>query len=292
MAAKNERPSIPGPADTLLNPTAPALPSCSCRPCKPGGLRVGQTEKVVRFSIMSTTYTVRLRERVEVAEGTMAFHFEKPAEFQFKPGQNADFTLIDPPETDEEGNKRTFSLAGTPAENELMVATRMRDTAFKRVLKTMPVGTELKMAGPYGSFTLHQNAARPAVFLAGGIGITPFRSIILETQRNRSDRRLFLFYANRRPEDAAFLEELQALTQRNERFTLVATMTAMDTSKRPWSGRKGRVNREMLVAFVEDLAAPIYYIAGPPGMVGATREMLVAAGISEDSIRAEDFPGY
>jgi len=222
----------------------------------------------------------------------MAFSFEKPAGFQFKAGQFANFTLINPPESDGEGNTRTFSIASAPAEAGLLVATRMRDTAFKRVWKTMPQGTELKLAGPFGSLTLHQDAARPAVFLAGGIGITPFRSILVQAQRDNRGRRLFLFYSNRRPEDAAFLEELQALSQQNPNFTFVGTMTGMDKSRRTWFGETGFVNQEMLGRFVGDLAAPIYYIAGPPGLVAAMQQLLADAKVSEDSIRAEEFAGY
>src|SRR5262249_1543439 len=87
----------------------------------------------------------RLLSRVEVAEGTMAFHFEKPAKFDFKPGQSVDLTLLNPPETDSEGNVRTFSIASAPFEDQLMFATRMRDTAFKRSLKKVPLGTAVKM---------------------------------------------------------------------------------------------------------------------------------------------------
>ncbi len=177
-------------------------------------------------------YTIKLRDRKEVAEGTMAFHFEKPARFQFKAGQFVNLTLVNPPETDGEGDSRPSSIASAPVGSELMLATRMRDTAFKRVWKTMPLGTEVQVAGPYGSLTLHQNASRQAVFLAGGIGITPFRSIIVQAQRDNSGRRLSLFYANGRPEDASFLEELQALARQNAEFMFVGTMTAMDRSRR------------------------------------------------------------
>ena len=106
--------------------------------------------------------TVKLLRREKVAEGTMSFYFDKPAGFQFKPGQFVDCTLIDPPEIDAEGNIRSLSLASAPTEKDLMVATRMRDTAFKRVLKTMPVGSQLQIDGPLGSFTLHSAASRPA----------------------------------------------------------------------------------------------------------------------------------
>jgi len=85
-------------------------------------------------------YGPRLLSRVEVAEGTVAFHFEKPTQFDFKPGPSADLTLANPPETDAEGNTRTFSIASPPFENQMTFATRMRDTAFKRSLKKIPLG--------------------------------------------------------------------------------------------------------------------------------------------------------
>jgi ferredoxin-NADP reductase len=98
---------------------------------------------------------VKLLGRELVAKGTMTFHFEKPDGFWYKAGQFADFTLIDSPETDAEGNIRGFSLASAPYEKDLTIATRLRDIAFKRVLRELPDGTSLKLDAPYGSFTLH-----------------------------------------------------------------------------------------------------------------------------------------
>jgi hypothetical protein len=99
-------------------------------------------------------YKTKLKSRREIAAGTMAFHFEKPEGFAYKAGQFADYTLINPSETDAEGNTRGFSLASAPYEDDLMLATRMRDTAFKRVLKNMELDTEFTLDAPYGSFTL------------------------------------------------------------------------------------------------------------------------------------------
>src|ERR1043165_8773805 len=96
------------------------------------------------------TFTSMLRSRQEVADGTTAFRFDKPSGWVFKAGQFLDMTLLNPAETDAEGNTRSFSIASGPNEDWLMVATRMRDTAFKRVLKTMPLGTAVKLEGPYG----------------------------------------------------------------------------------------------------------------------------------------------
>jgi len=237
-------------------------------------------------------HIVKLKDHKEVAEGTMGFFFDKPAGFEFAGGQSIDLTLLKPPETDAEGNTRTFSLASAPFEPDLMVATRLRDTAFKRVLRRIQPGTEVQVEGPFGSMTLHKKVARPAVILAGGIGITPFRSMLCQATQAHSGHRLFLFYSNRRPEDAAFLTELQELAKQHLNFTLAATMTNLERSKVSWNGERGFINKEMLVKYVGDLAGPIYYAAGPPALVAAMRHMLSEAGVDEDDIRSEDFSGY
>jgi len=237
-------------------------------------------------------HKVRLTRSEEVAEGTVAFYFEKPEGFQFKAGQFSRFTLIDPPETDAEGDGRTFSIASAPHEAELMIATRMRDTAFKRVLKTLPPGSEVEVKGPYGRMILHDDPARPAVFLTGGIGITPFRAIALDAAHLGLGHRLHLFYSNRRPEDAAFLDELGELEKANPNYRFVATMTSAAGSKQPWTGETGHISAEMLTRFMDDLTSPVYYVAGPQGLVTAIGKTLAEAGVSEAAIRAEEFAGY
>ena len=237
-------------------------------------------------------YNIKLKRREEVAEGTMSFFFEKPAGFQFKAGQFMRLGLIDPPETDAEGDQRTFSIASAPHEEDLMIATRMRDTAFKRVIKSMPLGSELQMRGPYGRMTLHEDSTRPAVFLTGGIGITPFRSIALDAARTGLPHRLYLFYSNRRPEDAAFLEELAHLEATNPNYRFITTMTSAAETKPPWTGETGYINADMLARFIDDLKAPVYYVAGPQGLVNAMRRTLADAGVSEQDIQAEEFAGY
>ena len=222
----------------------------------------------------------------------MAFYFDKPAGFAFKAGQFVELTLVNPPETDAEGNTRAFSIASAPSESHLMVATRMRDTAFKRVLGTLPLGAEVRIEGPFGNLTLHNNTARAAVLLAGGIGITPFRSIVFRAAKERLPHRLVLFYSNRRPEDAAFLGELQALRSENANYTLVDTMTGMERGSHSRIGESSRISKEMLMQHLGDLNGPIYYLAGPPVMVGAMQQLLNSAGVNDDDIRSEEFAGY
>ncbi len=237
--------------------------------------------------------TVTLLGREEVAEGTMAFHFTKPEGFVYKAGQFADFTLINPPENDAEGSTRGFSLASAPYEQDLQIATRMRDTAFKRVLRSLPDGTPLKRDAPYGSFTLHHNPALPAVFLTGGIGITVVRSILLEATHQRLPHRIWLFYANRRPEEAAFLPTLRTIAATNPRVTFVPTMTGMEHSHQAWTGETGHITKEMLQRYLDDLTAPCYYYStGPASLVTAMRTLLNEAGVDDDMIRTEEFTGY
>jgi ferredoxin-NADP reductase len=239
-----------------------------------------------------TTYQSRLSGREEVAEGTMAFHLEKPAGFQFKAGQYVDISLINPPETDSEGNVRSFSIASAPYEDRLLVVTRMRKSAFKRVLAILPLGTEVQIEGPMGSFTLHKNRVKAAVFLAGGIGITPFLSMLREAAEERLPQRLYLFYSNRHPKDAAFLKELEILCKVNANFVFVPSMSEEGKSSLDWPNERGFIDGEMLLRHMDGLKGPIYYVAGPPAMVAAMREMLTHAGVEEDDIRTEEFGGY
>jgi len=234
----------------------------------------------------------KLVSRHEVAERTTAFLFEKPSNWTFKAGQFLEMTLLNPPETDAEGNARTFSIASSPRRETLMVATRMRDTAFKRVLNTMPLGSAVKIEGPFGDLTLHNNVKRTAVFLAGGIGITPFRSIVFRAAQEKLPHRIFLFYSNRRPEDAPFLDELQGMEEENPNYRLVASMTEMAKSHRSWHGEMGRIDKEMLGRYLRDAVSPIYYIAGPPEMVKGLHTMIHEAGVDDDDVRAEEFSGY
>jgi ferredoxin-NADP reductase len=155
----------------------------------------------------------------------------------------------------------------------------------------MPLATEVTIAGPYGVLTL-DGPDRPAAFLTGGIGITPFRSILYQATNDRLSRRLFLFYSNRRPEDAAFLEQLEGLEKANPNYTFIGSMTQMEKSTRPWHGETRYIDKKMLENFLGDLKPPLYYLAGPAAMVSAMRKMLADAGAGDEQVRFEAFSGY
>jgi ferredoxin-NADP reductase len=234
----------------------------------------------------------KLLSRREVAERTMAFEFEKPPGFEFAAGQALEVKLVDPPETDAEGDGRAFSIASAPSAERLEIATRLRDTAFKRVLSAMPIGGAVELDGPFGSLTLHKAAEKPAVIVAGGIGITPFMSILRQAEAERSSRAFVLATANRRPEDAPYSDELARFAKALPGFRFLPLMSQAEKSARVWNGARGRLTPDWLARSIPELKSAVCYTAGPPAMVAAARAALVAAGADEDSIRTEDFAGY
>jgi ferredoxin-NADP reductase len=248
-----------------------------------------------RSTMEKSSFEIALKEKKLIAEGTYEFTFEKPQNFQFNAGQHVRMTLINPLETDSKGNSRFMTLANTPQESELTIAMRMSGSAFKNALGKLPVGDKVLIQilqhSPHGSFVIHEDSSKPAVFLTGGIGIVPAYSMIKDAIERKLPHMIFLFYSNRRIEDAAYLEQLQRLAKQHPNFKLIATMTETGKSSKEWEGEKGYINQTMLKRYIHDLHTPVYYIAGLTNMVGAMKRLLKDIGIKENNIRSEDFSG-
>ncbi|MCB9810591.1 MAG: FAD-dependent oxidoreductase [Candidatus Nomurabacteria bacterium] len=237
---------------------------------------------------MAAKYQVKFKGAEEVAAGTRLFRFEKPENFQYQAGQTID--LILPKLTG--SNAHTFSLVTEPVESDLAIATRMRGSDYKNTLNDLLPDDLVEIEGPYGSFALHQNEQKSAVFLVGGIGITPFMSMIKEAKSNQKPHKLYLFYSNNEPKDAPFLSELSDLSNSKAlNLNFIPTMTKLDESD-DWSGERGYIDWPMVKRHVPDTDKAIYYMAGPQGMVQAMRSMLLEAKVDPDSIRFEEFSGY
>lgn len=239
-----------------------------------------------------STQTTLLKGREQIAEDTMAFHFEKPTGFGFKPGQAIDLILANPPSADAANARHAFSLVSAPSEDIISIATRMRGSEFKNALASLPIGSIASLDGPFGSLTLHSNRARPAVFIAGGIGITPFMSILRQAVHDQLPQRFILVYSNRRPEVAAFLAELRKLERQKRNFRLLPTMTRTNGTGRSWAGRTGHIDRELINRVKNEASTAVYYVAGSPAMVAGTRQLLANAAIDDDDVRSEEFYGY
>lgn len=240
----------------------------------------------------ASTYSTRLVSREAVANGTVAVHLAKPPGFAFTAGQAVYVTLRDGTASDVKGHVRTFSIASAPSDPDIVIATRVTDSSFKHALANLPLNSPVEIEGPYGNLTLHDNTTRPVVFLAGGIGITPFRSMIREASARGLARDAFLFYSNRTPGDAAFVQELRDVQERYTRFHVVATMTGAEGDCLGWSGERGVITREMLAKHVGDVTTPVYYVAGPPALVRAMTTLLDELRVDRAQVHAEGFAGY
>lgn len=230
----------------------------------------------------------RLLHREEVADKTVTFHFEKPAGMTYRAGQYLHWFLTDPTQDDEEGRKRAFTISSAPYEPSIMATTRLRGSTYKNDLMEMPLGTEIELDEPQGDLVLPEDTSRPVVFLVGGIGVTPVRSMVLQSTHEQSGHRLYAFYSDHRPKDAPFMDDFREAESSNENFTFVPTMTQAEE----WTGETGHIDKDMIGRHVPDMEAAIYYLSGPADMIEAMQQVLHDAGIGDDSIRTEEFPGY
>ena len=212
------------------------------------------------------------------------------AEVDFKAGQYFWVTLLDPPYDDEKGPRRHISVVTSPNQRGVLgLCTRLRDTAFKRSLAELPVGAAVDVEQPKGDFRLPEETDRHYVFIAGGIGITVFRCMLLYIAEEKLSHRVTLVYSNRDRESAAFLDELRELEQRIPGLDLVVTMTD-DPS---WDGESRRIDTVLLRDHLDGgLETFTYLIAGPPPMVEGVAGTLQEAGVPEEQLRPARFSGY
>jgi len=199
-------------------------------------------------------------------------------------------TLLDPSETDGKGDTRTFSLTSIPEDDHLEIAMRLRDTAFKRALRRAAPGAPLRLRGPAGRFTLEAAEGRPALLLAGGIGVTPFVSMLRSLEAHPHPAPVTLLASARRHEDVPFLRELLAIADRVPSVRVVPVLTG-DAPER-WTGERGRIDAAMLARHRRGMAAPVHFLAGPSAMVEGLEAMLEAAGVKPADIRTDTFFGY
>jgi ferredoxin-NADP reductase len=154
----------------------------------------------------------------------------------------------------------------------------------------MAPGTTVTLGQPLGALTLPENTATPLAFLAGGVGITPFRSMCRYATDAATSHQITLFYSNRTPEETPFLDELTAMPERNNRLRVVATMTRAGEGSK-WSGLTGRLGAEMIKGHFSAWESAQYYIAGPPVMADAMKQTLEEMHIPRERIKIELFAG-
>jgi ferredoxin-NADP reductase len=231
-----------------------------------------------------------IKEKQEVAKGTLYVTFDLLGEeVDFEPGQYFWVELLDPPYSDERGPRRHITVVTSPTQRGILgLATRIRDTAFKRSLVELPVGAPVDVEQPKGSFTLPDPGGPPVVFIAGGIGITPFISMLRFMADTGRSEPVTLLYSNRDTESAAFLDELTELARRLPNLEFVPTMTG----EPDFVGENRRIDEDFLRDRLGDLSRYRFMVAGPPQMADGVVGVLNEAGVPEEQVARDGFSGY
>ncbi len=243
---------------------------------------------------MVQNFKTKLVKKEEVADYTYLFTFQKPADFNFTAGQFISLELPQLSKNAEGGNARFFSIASAPHQQYIEIVMRHGTSPFKKSVEAMKKDDIAQMIGPYGKFLLPQDIISPIIFIAGGMGIAPFRSMLLEDLYSKINRTFLVFYANQRFEDAAFLNHFCALANSNENFIFIPILTKEEENC-PVSdcvNEHGLIDLPMIKRYVPDIKTNIYYICGPAVFTDAMKSVLLAGGVPLQNLRFERFEGY
>jgi glycine betaine catabolism B len=220
--------------------------------------------------------------------------------FDYTAGQFAFFD-IGGVYNDPKGPIRHFTISSSPTENFIMFSTRIRDSPYKNRLLTLEEGAKVKVRGPEGQFVLHQDYSKPAVFLSGGIGVTPFRTMIKYATDKQLPVKIVMFDSNRNLSNILFKTEFDDWAGINKNLKIIYTISEVDRheqtlpSSNDWKGEHGRINKAMILKYVDTnvLNNSIFYICGPPSMLKAMQALLQEdLDIPKDRIKVEEFTGY
>lgn len=230
------------------------------------------------------TFSTRLVDKIPRVDGVKTFRFDRVRQYEFEAGQWFVLTI---PEGDSYLTKH-FSHSSSPTEGYLDFTTRLTGSQYKTALDGLPLGTEVEIEGPFGSFTLREDVQRVA-FLTGGIGITPVRSILRSLADSGTDIEVALLYGNKDQDSIAFRLELESFESRLPRLKAVHVLTDPQPG---WEGHRGYIRDEILQAELGDARDWTYYLSGPPAMVAALKRVLSDHGVERRRITMENFEGY
>lgn len=230
-----------------------------------------------------------IKSKEIIAEGTLKVVFELDEKVTFKPGQYVFVNLPKLLYPDDRGARRQFSINNSPNKsNILTITTRLSDSGFKKTLKELAVGSSVELGPVAGVFILPEDTSQPLVLIAGGIGITPFLSMLSHIKETKRPYKVTLVYSNRNQSSTAFLNEVQEFAKSLPDFKLILTMT----EDNGWTGEKRKIDAGFIKEFFPKVNENLYMVVGPPGMVDAIRRVLSEVGIKEESIKFENFTGY
>jgi len=224
---------------------------------------------------------------------------DKTTPFNYTAGQFAFFD-IGGVYNDPKGPIRHFTISSSPTENFIMLSTRIRDSPYKKRLSTLEEGSRVKVRGPEGQFVLHEDYSKPAVFLSGGIGVTPFRSMIKYATDKQLPLRIVMFDSNRNRDNILFKQEFDDCANINKNLKIIYTISdggqqQSSSTANDWKGEYGRIDKAMILKYLDInmLNNSIFYICGPPSMLKAMQALLQdELEIPKERIKVEEFTGY
>jgi ferredoxin-NADP reductase/nitrite reductase/ring-hydroxylating ferredoxin subunit len=201
---------------------------------------------------------------------------------------------------DPKGPIRHFTISSSPTENFIMFSTRIRESPYKKRLSTLEEGSRVKVRGPEGQFILHEDYSKPAVFLSGGIGVTPFRSMIKYATDKQLPLKIVMFDSNRNRENILFNKEFDEWTKINKNLKIIYTISEDEqqpssSTANDWKGEYGRIDKAMILKYLDTnmLDNSVFYICGPPSMLKAMESLLQDnLEIPKERIKVEEFTGY
>jgi ferredoxin-NADP reductase/nitrite reductase/ring-hydroxylating ferredoxin subunit len=247
---------------------------------------------------------LRLVEKVS-HEGTdvMSFKFSRSDDQNYLNYKAGQYSIVDlGTKEDPKGPIRSFTISSSPTEKDyILITTRIRDTPFKQKLSKLEKGTAVKITAPAGEFTLPQDYSEPVVFLSGGIGVTPFRSMIKYATDKQLPLKITMFDSNRNQSNILYKEEFESWAGLNKNLKIVYTITEEEGETLPsstaleWKGEKGRIDKSMLARYLSknEMNDSIFYICGPSAMLNAMQKLLSEEiRIPADRIKVEEFIGY
>jgi ferredoxin-NADP reductase len=234
---------------------------------------------------------IKLIHKEKIAADSWELIFEKPEGFVYEPGQFLE-VYLDHPSQDDRGIKRWFTMSSSPTESDLMITTRLveKHSSFKEAFFKLKPGDELEAKGPMGSFIMPKDVNKKIIWIAGGIGITPFRSQMKFLLDNQEQRSITLIYSNRTINDVCFSELWENAKKQLNNFHYVQTL--VDEIPENWTGEKGVIDAEMIKRAVKDPSECEFYVSGPEPMVEAFKPMLLELGAKEEVIHQDWFPNY
>jgi glycine betaine catabolism B len=234
---------------------------------------------------------LKLKERIRIAPDIYDFVFAHGRNFAFAPGQYMEWTLGHH-SPDARGNRRYFTLASAPTEKTLRLGVKFyqESSTFKQAMLKMNVGDEIVASQLSGDFTLPENPLQKCVFIAGGVGVTPFRSMIKYLLDTHRPRPITLFYANKTADDILYKDVFDRARHELGIQTIYAVTDPRELPAN-WTGVTGRITSQLIKSKLPDYRRCIFYISGPRSMVDSFKETLQQMHVRSSNIRTDFFSG-